>query len=322
MSRYINPFTDTGFKIIFGTENQSEVILKGFLNELFRDQPNFEEIREVRFINNERTRDNQKGKTIIHDVICTTEHGHRFIVEMQKENKDDFLYRSLYYLCRAVTDQIRIASSDKGIKGFRFLPVVGVFICDFNIRELDKEVVNHYMFNNTKSGRPLSSSLRSCYIQLPQFNKRWEECDTKFEQWLFILKNMYTLNEFPPLTRKDEVFARLEEVASYSALSEEDRIAYEADLRWVSEYEEEMRTAKRIAAEEGMAKGLEEGKAIGLAEGRAEGKIQGRAEGRAEGERLQALKTAEFLLKENMPLELIAKATSLSIEEIKKEFGV
>lgn len=100
--KYIDPFTDTGFKVIFGKENQSEIILKGFLNELFANQPYFEPIEDLTYINTERVRERRGGKTIIHDVMCTTSTGHRFIVEMQKALKDDFIYRSMYYLCRGV----------------------------------------------------------------------------------------------------------------------------------------------------------------------------------------------------------------------------
>ena len=305
MARYIDPFTDTGFKIIFGKENQSELILKGFLNELFRGQPYFEEITELSYINNERARDHKEGKTIIHDIICTTNRGHRFIVEMQKELKDDFKYRSVYYLCRGVTDQVKIASKSKG-KGFSFLPVVGVFICDFLITDMEKRLANHYMLNNVDDGKPLSSSLRCTYIQLPVFNKRWEECESKFDQWVYILKNMYKLEEFPEITRKDEVFSRLEEVASYAALTEEEKIAYEADLRWASEYEEEMRSAKRVAMEEG----YKEGQQKGLEEGRAEGLAEGKLE-----EKRNVARTALYM---KMDMETIKKLSGLTEEEILK----
>ena len=53
---------------------------------------------------------------------------------------------------------------------------------------------------------------------------------------------MYSLKEFPEVSRRDEIFSRLERVASYANLTEEERIDYEGDLRWMSEYEEEIAT--------------------------------------------------------------------------------
>lgn len=305
--KYIDPFTDTGFKIIFGKENQSEEILKEFLNVLFASQPNFNSIEKLTYINSERVRERTGGKTIIHDVICTTSTGHRFIVEMQKALKDDFIFRSMYYLCRGVTDQVKIYSKAEK-KPYEFLPVVGVYICDFKIKGVDERICNFYMFSNTETGSILTSSLRCAYIQLPYFNKAWNECETKFDQWVFLLKNMYKLSEFPEQTRKDMVFARLEEVASYSALTEEEKVEYEADLRWANEYEEEIRSAKRAAAEEGREEGRAQGRAEGIAEGRAEGKAEGRTEEKWE--------MARNLHKLGINLDTISEASGLSKAEL------
>ena len=87
MAKYIDPFTDTGFKIVFGLNNVSNEILKYFLNALFEGQPDFEEIVSVRYLNNENVREWIEGKTIVYDVYCETSHGHRFIVEMQKTHR-------------------------------------------------------------------------------------------------------------------------------------------------------------------------------------------------------------------------------------------
>ena len=243
MAKYIDPFTDTGFKIIFGRENQSEEILAGFLNDLFAGQPGFEAVTKVKYINSERSRNKEKGKTIIHDVMCETASGHRFILEMQKGKKDDFIERSTYYTCRGVTDQINMGSVSASPFNFKYLPVTAVFMCDFDIKGMDPKMVCHYLFRESESHSVLTTGIRSAYIQLPRFNKEWEECEDNLERWIYILKNMYTLNKFPEATRKDEVFTRLEHVASYAQLDEEDRIAYEADLKWASEYEEEIATA-------------------------------------------------------------------------------
>lgn len=315
MAKYIDPFTDTGFKIIFGRENQSEMVLAGFLNTLFENQPYFDRIVEVKYLNSERARDKERGKTIIHDVMCQTQNGHRFILEMQKGKKDDFLHRSTYYTCKGITDQINIASDQKGPK-FKYLPVTSVYVCQFNVNGVEKKLVSHFMFKDVDTNFVLNNGIRTAYIQLPEFNKKWEECENKFEQWIFILKHMSQFEEFPVATRKDEVFSRLERVASYAALSEEDRIAYEADLKWASEYEEEIATAKREAAEEGRA----EGRAEGIAEGRAEGIAEGRAEGLAEGELLQAWKTARIMHLKGRSLLEISEYTGLSEVELKSKF--
>lgn len=305
ITKYIDPFTDTGFKIIFGTEKQSEFILMGFLNTIFEGQPGFEKIKSVTYINPERNRQTQRGKTIIHDVMCRTIKGHRFIIEMQKGKKDDFLYRSTYYTCRGVTDQVTIGSEKK--TKYNYLPIASVYVCNFNVRGLEKKLLSNFMWMDVETHALLTKDIRTAYIQLPQFNKKWEECENNFEKWIFLLKNMHKLKEFPEITRKDEVFSRLERVASYANMSEQERISYELDLKWASEYEEEIATAKREAAEEGRA------------EGRIEGRAEGIAEGRAEGELDQKWEDAKSFFECGVSLETISQATKLPIEELKEK---
>ena len=66
------------------------------------------------------------------------------------------------------------------------------------------------------------------------------------------------------------------------------------------------------AAKENLAKGL----AKGLAEGEAKGRAEGKIEGKAEGEKLAKLETAQNLLKENAPIDMICRVTSLSEKDI------
>ena len=67
---------------------------------------------------------------------------------------------------------------------------------------------------------------------------------------------------------------------------------------------------------EGKAQGLAEGKAEGLAEGKAEGLAEGKAEGLAEGKAKEKTATAKRLLSMGLSVEDIAKATSLSVEQV------
>ena len=82
----------------------------------------------------------------------------------------------------------------------------------------------------------------------------------------------------------------------------------EIELRSMRNY------AKKVGLEEGRAEGLAEG----LAEGRAEGRAEGLAEGLAEGEKNKAIEMARTMILDNVSINLIAKYTGLSEEEIKK----
>ena len=73
-------------------------------------------------------------------------------------------------------------------------------------------------------------------------------------------------------------------------------------------YDEKRRNGELAAArEDGIAEGLAQGHAKGLAEGHAEGRAEGHAEGRAE--------TVRMMLAAGIPVETIADALGISIEE-------
>ena len=54
-----------------------------------------------------------------------------------------------------------------------------------------------------------SDKLRFIFIELPAFTKEEEKCITDFERWIYVLKNMKTLNRLPFKARK-AVFEKLE----------------------------------------------------------------------------------------------------------------
>lgn len=184
MAKYIDPFTDTGFKIVFGLNNVSNEILKYFLNALFEGQPDFEEIVSVRYLNNENVREWIEGKTIVYDVYCETSHGHRFIVEMQKNPQENFLSRAIYYVARSIAYQGykgRFSDKNDSVAGnenndndkkywnYELIPVVGVFFSNFYIHGLEHKLVTHGRLCDTDNNKPIGNAMRYAFIQLPAF---------------------------------------------------------------------------------------------------------------------------------------------------------
>ena len=98
------------------------------------------------------------------------------------------------------------------------------------------------------------------------------------------------------------------------SLSQKDKQAYFRHLEAVRH----MKSLFDTSRDEGYQDGLTEGIIKGEAKGRAEGRIEGRAEGRAEGRVEEKKEIALNLLAYNTPIDIIAKSTGLSIEEIKK----
>lgn len=303
MSIYINPLTDTGFKIFFGKEGVSEEFLMDFLNELFKGDEELGDIVSLTYQNVERTPESIEEKIPRYDIYCQTNTGHKFIVEMQRQKKPHFLSRTDYYTSRAITDQA-MRARENGEWDYELLPVVGVFIADFFIDELEHKLLTLTREVDMDSLRPIGSKIRKAFIQLPAFNKSDEECETGFEKWIYILKNMGTIREIPFKEMNDAVFTRLANVSKVAALSEEERIRYDRDLKWARDYNAEMKYARQT----GLAEGRAEGKAEGLIEGRAEGLIEGRV--------AEKIEIAKKLKSNGIENSIIALSTGLSIDEI------
>ncbi|WP_446715763.1 PD-(D/E)XK nuclease family transposase [Bacteroides sp. GD17] len=47
------------------------------------------------------------------------------------------------------------------------------------------------------TNEPFSDKLRFIFIELPSFTKEEQNCETDFERWIYVLKNMETLKRLP-----------------------------------------------------------------------------------------------------------------------------
>lgn len=295
MCTYINPFTDFGFKLIFGQE-ESKPFLIDFLNDLLADDPGFSPIVDIDYRDKERTKRRKEERGVIYDIYCTTSDGRHFVVEMQNSAQNYFIDRGIYYVARSIAEQGEVGSE----WDFRLMPVYFVAFMNFTMVDLKDKITTQLALCDLDSQKQVSDKMRFIFIQLPLFKKeKKEECRTSFEQWLYILKNMQTMTTMP-FTQDKKLFEKLAKVASYANLSLEERHAYDADLQAYRDIRNQMEYAKQS------------GHAIGRAEGRAEGIIEGKAQGLIEEMRSMAKK-----LKENgVDSQTIANSSGLSLAEI------
>ena len=75
-----------------------------------------------------------------------------------------------------------------------------------------------------------SDKLRFIFIELPCFNKTEDECETDFERWIYVLKNMEILERMPFKAYK-AAFEKLEKITDIAALSKEDRMKYDESIK-------------------------------------------------------------------------------------------
>ena len=291
MGRFINPFTDMGFKRIFGQEVNKNLLID-FLNDLLEGE---KRIINITFLDKELLGTTADDRSCIYDIYCENENGERFIVEIQNRGHRNFKERAIYYLSRAIANQ--------GQKGpswmFDLKAVYGVFFMNFHLDgRRQVRFRTDVSLRDMRTNEPFSDKMRFIFLDLPAFTKDEERCETDFERWIYVLKNMEILQRMPFKARKS-VFEELEKIADISALSKEDQ-KYEHIIKV---YRDNLVT-EQWAIEQGFKKGHEKGHEKGLQEG-----IQiGREEG--------LLDAARGMKAKGYPLEDIVQITGLSPKEI------
>ena len=222
MAKYINPFTDMGFKRIFGQEF-SKPLLLDFLNNLLYGE---RIIQDLRFLDKEQTALYEGDRTIIYDIYCTTNNGEHIIVEMQNRDQPNFKKRSIYYISEAISRQGKRGTDWR----YDIKAVYLIAFLNFELNDIGPNFRTDVALMDMETRKVFSTDLRMIFLQLPMFKKKPEECDNDFDRWIYVLKNMEALTRLPWAANKS-VFERIAEIADISALSKEERIKYEKAIK-------------------------------------------------------------------------------------------
>ena len=278
MATFVNPFTDFGFKRIFGQEDTKRLLM-GFLNALFEGEF---VITDLTYLDKEQLGyENKKYKGIIYDILCRTDKGEDFILEMQNRNQSHFQDRALYYMCRRIIHQRK-----RGEKwNYRYPAVYGIFLMNFTNKVLKDAFYSSFSVRNDDTNCRLTDKLRMVFLQLPIFKKTEKECTTNLDKWTYIIKNMNTLKEIP-WKEQDELFEELSKVSNVAALTPQERIIYEHNLKvyW------DNNAVQEAAYDDGHEAGLIEG----------------------------IKKTALSLMQHGFADDMISTITGLSLDDIKE----
>lgn len=219
--KYINPYTDFGFKKLFGTEMNKDLLIS-FLNALFNG--NEKEIEDVQYLNGENLGDGYGDRRSIFDVYCMAKDGSRFIVEMQKAEQEYFKDRSVYYATTPIRQQ-----APKGEWDYHLDDVytVGVLNFEFPNGEYPADSYRHEIkLKDVEDNHVFYDKLTFIYLEMPKFTKTEDELETMFDKWMFVLRNLSRLLE-RPAALQDRVFKKLFEQAEIARYSESERRQYE-----------------------------------------------------------------------------------------------
>ena len=214
-AKYINPFTDFGFKKIFG-EEASKPLLLDFLNALL---PENDKIATLSFKNNEQLGQTEFDRKAIYDIYCENEKGEKFIVELQKAKQNYFKERTIYYSTFPIQEQ-----AEKGEWNYNLKAVYCIGILDFTFddyeSESEKSEVIHTIKLKNQNGKTFYDKLTYIYLEMPNFKKNELDLKSRIEQWLYFIKHLEDFQTIPNIFI-DEVFSKAfekAEIAKYGAI--------------------------------------------------------------------------------------------------------
>jgi predicted transposase/invertase (TIGR01784 family) len=252
-ARYINPHTDFGFKRLFGTEANKD-LLQELLPVLLGKE---DRIILLRYMNPEQLGRGKDDRKAVYDLYCETDKGEKFIVEMQRVYQEFFKDRSVYYSTFPIQEQAK-----KGVDwDFELNAVYMVGILNFEFKDGDKGIkqypyLHHVQLSDTETGRIFYDKLTYVYLELPKFTKKEDELETLMDKWMFVLKNLAVLDDRPKALQ-ERVFKRLFRIAEIEQMSEAERLAYRESQKNFWDYMNTIRSAEKVAAKKAAEKAAE-----------------------------------------------------------------
>ena len=309
--RYVNPYTDFGFKKLFGTEMNKDLLIS-FINSLLNGK---EVVKDLTYLNTEHLGTSEADRKAVFDVYCENENGEKILVEMQRGEQQFFKDRSLYYATFPIREQ-----GQKGEWNYRLKAVYVIGILNFKFDEQGDGYYHHEVkLMDTRTKEVFYDKLTFIYLEMPKFNKKEEELNGMFEKWLFVLRNLSRLLERPKALQ-ERVFTKLFEAAEIAKFTKAEYDSYEESLKVYRDWINTINTAEQKGEKKGFKKGekigIEKGEKIGIEKGEKIGIEKGEKIGIEKGEKKKAMDMARLMKADNEPIDKIIRYTNLSEEEI------
>jgi len=284
----INLRNDVVFKFVFGYE-KNERILIALLNSILGFEGP-DRIVKLTFLNTFNLKEYLKDKLTILDVKAEDNAGRRINIEMQVEGDKTYINKVIYYHDRLFTGQLKEAEPFEKLN-----KTISISILNFDLLKKEKALHNIYRYLNLKSRNELTDIKELHFIELTKFKKnKPKKLQNRLEKWLHILKIGETyaddIDNLPEeLKEEEEIVMALQEMVR---ASNDEMVRQILEMRAKARHEEASRLyqAEKRGIEKGIEKGREEEK----------------------------LTIARNMLKLNLSLEAISRATGLSIDKLNK----
>ena len=251
-------------------------------------------ISDITYVPTEQLGIMEDDRKAIFDVLCRTEDGKTFLVEMQRGYQKHFFERALFYTSFPIMKQGKkaLAEETKGNRPWDF-SLDGVFFLGIlNFKYEDDEMTEHrYRLMEATSKKLMTDKLEFVFVEVEKFDKGEDELETDLDKWLYLLKNMSNLLGRPERLR-DRIFTKLFDVAELAQLDDKDRTNYIKSMNTERDTYNQIEYARETGREEG------------------------REEGRAEGVKQNSFDIAKRMLEKGIDIGTISELTGLTEKEI------
>ncbi len=297
---FIDLRSDFGFKHCL----QDEIVMRSFLNAFLERE---DKIASVKFENVEMLGAMPEQRGVIFDLLCTTDNGETFLVEMQNSSQKFFKTRANFYMSKLLQKKIKRGTKWGKMKE-DISPIIGIFILGEGQNGLHK-AITHTAECDIENGDVIWDREQKFYVSLSQFKFDFSNITIK-DIYMELLKNLGHMETIDPSVyeRADEGLLRLLEKAKVAALTDQEIDQYEAAMKAL---EDEIDMEQH-----GFERGVEYAKPIWLAKGIEQGIELGIEQGIEQGEKKNSIKMARLMLEYGKPIEEITLFTGLSKEEI------
>lgn len=279
--KYVDILTNGGFKAVFGDENNKKLVMS-VINTFL---PEHRKVVDIEYLPTE-----QQGpmvgysKEFHYDFSCRDASGAIFIVEMQNYREKAWFKRCVSYASRAYNNQNR-KGEDYDVQPVYLIGLMGVEI-DHPDKEYWKDrYISEYTFREKGSHDLLGETIVIIFAELAKFCKSEDECHTKLDRMLYLLKNSGRLSNPPKWTIQEE-YTEFLDACEIDAFDNDKRYNYDKDM-----YDEKRRNGELAAAKE-------EGVTLGVAQGVAQ--------------------VAKNMLEAGLPYDQISQLTGLDLDTIKQ----
>ena len=276
---FVNLLTNGGFKAFFGDENNRLEVM-AVINSLLPERC---EVVDIEYLPTERQGPIvDVSKEMHYDYMCRDKSGAIFIVEMQQYKEKHWFQRCVSYACRSYDRQNR-KGEEYDVPPVYLIGLMGVEVEHLEPDQWENQFISEYTFREKTTHEVLADTIFVIFAELANFKKSVDECVTRQDQMLYILKNSGTMTkDCRPVWKEFDALDSILNKMIIAGFSEEKRIKYEKDMN-----DERKRNGQLAAARE-------------------EGTAQAKQE------------TAKNLKILGVAVDVISKATGLSIEEVEK----